>query len=527
MWGRSLFFIFTWTIEMTKEKYLNQLLEVIGVLRGPESDVARKHLQAYESNHTVNRRKMFELYKFIKINEIRDYDKLKKRISPDSTDDSFNKLIRRTIERVQESLIVDVNIRRKGSYSDIFRVKFFLRKQLMQAQILMGRGLSLRSLELYSSILRNAKKFELYDVVLEALYYKQLIQTNSVGSKYFEDIEREIEYYEDCRQFLRSSQKLRAKLTSQGIVKSQSLASLNDFEERIEQLVKYFEQTKSSNIQSIYYLLKMDLERAKGNSVHLLIKEFIVLLETSPAIYSKVRISYMNNELAVALLNELRFVEAKNSLEGFDKQDGSFALIDVIIIITHFKIIILLGELGGIASIVGRLEVRGVFEKFKLQSSIIVYYQSVSKFLQRDYSDSLQLLQSKNEIEKDKEGWNVWIRIMRLLCSIEMLKLNLIDYDIESFRKYLERTSKQFEVRERDKLVLRVLMDLDRSSYDFKLTSKEVEADLQKLKSTDKKYAWNPDSPELILFHDWFECKRLNKDYKPNFEIYREAMRKD
>jgi hypothetical protein len=135
------------------------------------------------------------------------------------------------------------------------------------------------------------------------------------------------------------------------------------------------------------------------------------------------------------------------------------------------------------------------------------------------------MLLQKNEIEKDKEGWNVWIRIMRLLCSIEMLKLNMIDYDMESFRKYLERTAKQYEVRERDKLVLKVLLELDKNNYNFSITAIVVANELDKLKSTNKKYAWNPDSPELILFHDWFEAKLLKREYEPNFEVYREAMK--
>ncbi|MDB4061187.1 hypothetical protein N9515_04495 [Vicingaceae bacterium] len=42
---------------------------------------------------------------------------------------------------------------------------------------------------------------------------------------------------------------------------------------------------------------------------------------------------------------------------------------------------------------------------------------------------------------------------------------------------------------------------------------------MEKLKSTDEQYAWNPDSPELILFHDWFDAKLLKKGYSPNFEM--------
>lgn len=103
----------------------------------------------------------------------------------------------------------------------------------------------------------------------------------------------------------------------------------------------------------------------------------------------------------------------------------------------------------------------------------------------------------------------------------------MIDYDIESFRKYLERTAKQYEVRERDKLVLKVLLELVKYDYNFSLTSAVVETELEKLKSTDEQYAWNPDSPELILFHDWFDAKLLKKGYSPNFEVYREAMKQE
>jgi hypothetical protein len=154
-------------------------------------------------------------------------------------------------------------------------------------------------------------------------------------------------------------------------------------------------------------------------------------------------------------------------------------------------------------------------------------HTAVAYFGLKQYKEAQSILLQKNEIEKDKEGWNVWIRIMRLLCSIEMLKLNLIDYDIESFRKYLERTSKQYEVRERDRLVLKVLQELDKNDYNFSLTAIVVADELEKLKSTNKKYAWNPDSPELILFHDWFESKLLKKEYEPNFEVYRAAMKKE
>tara|TARA_B110000503_G_scaffold136680_1_gene219480 strand:- start:497 stop:1036 length:540 start_codon:yes stop_codon:yes gene_type:complete len=175
-----------------------------------------------------------------------------------------------------------------------------------------------------------------------------------------------------------------------------------------------------------------------------------------------------------------------------------------------------------------KTHVKNILHKHSLNiTSKLQYLKAISFFGLNKYKKAQTILSQKNEIEKDKKGWNVWIRIMRLLCSVELLKLNMIDYDIESFRKYLERTAKQYEVRERDKLVLKVLLELDKNDYNFSLTAVVAADELEKRKSTDKKYARNPDSPELILFHDWFEAKLLKKEYETNFEVYREAMKEE
>ena len=527
-WGRALFFIFAWTIEMEKERYLNQLLDVIKVLRGPELDVARKHLKAYESNHTINRRKMFQLYKYIKINKIRDYEKLKKRISPDTTDDSFNKLIRRTTERVQESLIVDVNIRRKDSYNDVFRTKFFLRKQLIQVDILMGRGLAKRPLNMLNSFIRLAKKFELYDELVEALEYKQRLVFDTDGLAPYERILEKVDFYEKCREFLRLTKRIQRELEVQLLRKSYSKIVSEEITLQLEQIEKYYVDTKSANIQSYLLLMKLRIAGIEENFVlsALIIRQLIALLTTSPALFSRARISYLKRELANVEYSSLNFMNSLQELDNGLKELKPDGMVYVGLLTRKATIYIFLNDVPSILEILKHLNTFNFIDKYKYQKSILGYLEGISFFLSQDFKKSMKLLAQKTDIEKDKEGWNVWIRIMRLLCSIEMLKLNMIDYDIESFRKYLERTSKQYEVRERDKLVLKVLLELDKNDYNFSLTAVVAADELEKLNSTDKKYAWNPDSPELILFHDWFNAKLLKKEYEPNFEVYKEAMKK-
>lgn len=526
---RSLFPIFAWTIRMEKERYLNQLLDVIRVLKGPELDVARKHLKAYESNHTVNRRKMFLLYKYIKINEIGDYQKLKKRVSADSTDDSFNKLIRRTTERIQESLIIDVNISRKNSYPDLFKTKFNLNKMLSQAQIIAGRGLIVRSESIFVNIIRRAKKFELYNELLEALYFKQTLSYSMHGMKAYEDSKEEIAFYENCRRLLIDSKAIQRELEYNLDRKSNKGKIDDSVKDKMAVLYVNYESTRSSNILSYYYIMKLEVENIENKhfQVDNTIDKFIDLIKESPPLYSKNRISIMYKLLSESKLKQLDFDSALAAINNSVEWVGVEGVVYISIITKKIQVFILTALFTEAINKLNSLKESKVLATLKFENSIVLYLESIAHFGLKEFKKAQIALSSKTEIEKDKEGWNVWIRIMRLLCSIEMLKLNMIDYDIESFRKYLERTSKQYEVRERDKLVLKVLLELDKNDYNFSLTAVVAADELEKLKSTDKKYAWNPDSPELILFHDWFNAKLLKKEYEPNFEVYREAMKQE
>ncbi|MEX2380231.1 MAG: hypothetical protein WD530_05775, partial [Vicingaceae bacterium] len=161
------------------------------------------------------------------------------------------------------------------------------------------------------------------------------------------------------------------------------------------------------------------------------------------------------------------------------------------------------------------------YNKEIYQRTKIYFVRAMSYFVKEQFREALLMLNNMEELEKEKEGWNVWIRIMRILCSIELLKLNMIDYDVESFRRYLERTDKRKDVKPRDKLILKVLIDLDRNSYDFKQTQISRMEELKELSKVNGKYSWEAQTPELILFHDWYQAKLENKRYEPDFDRYR------
>ena len=138
-----------------------------------------------------------------------------------------------------------------------------------------------------------------------------------------------------------------------------------------------------------------------------------------------------------------------------------------------------------------------------------------------EYNKCWKILSRHLELEKDKEGWRVWLSIMRIICQIERGEYIDVNMQIQSFRKYIHRWEQKAEIRERDKLVFKVLESLDRHHYDYEEVAKEQTDTLTVLAYPKGDLKWEANSPELILFHDWFDAKRNNQSYQPNYEPYR------
>jgi len=506
----------------------DQLFSLKKVLSRTEIEIAEKHILAYDSAHTSSNQKMLHIFQNIdKFNNL-EINRLKESISPDISLDSFNRLMRRTLYRIQESLIVNVNTMRKGQYSEIFRKRFEIRKFIMQGHILQGRGLPKMANKIYTRVITQAKKFELYDELIETLLLKQSLVMNISNMKKFEKLEKEVLFYQNCRDLLQITKNIYRKYSIDYYAKALKSDKIYFLERKLKKVKRYYEETHSSNILSQYYLLKMefnylkdDLEEEENTALSLL-----ELMENNKAVYSRPRISYVYNSLSNSMYASVNFSRAYNYIQKsiqWSKDQGSINY--VLALQQQINSIFFLGKYNQADLFLDKLMSLEIIQKYPYYNTKLMFQRAMIFFGSKRFADAKDHLSNLKEIEKDKEGWNVWIRIMRILCSIELLKLNLIDYDVENFRKYLQRISKQYEVRERDRLILSILVELDRSDFDFGEVAQKKSEALAKLQSTDKAYRWDPKSPEMILFHDWFDAKLNKRPYRPNFEPYRQEIK--
>ena len=507
---------------MENNPYLIQLQKLIEALHTSEIRLARKHILAYESNHTTKHRKMFLLFQLICHKSRHDYSRIKQKVSPNSNNDSFNRLIKRTINRVYESLMLDVNISRKDAYNEFFRVQIDVRKKLIRAQILLSKGLIDQAKRNIRLIKRTTKVYELYDELVESLFLLQRVYGNAKEFKEFKIVKAEIKRYEHTRKLLLESKSLyhsiKAELST-SLVKNKEK---RDVFTEIHKLKEYFDETSSYKILSYYLLLMMEFYYM-NNQYKAEIEtglNFISHLKQQKSIYSKNRISLIYSSLSNSLIGACDFLNTDKFADASIKWAKNNPTLDHLIALEQkVKALIYLGKHERALEEIERILSHSLIEKYPFQKTKADYFSAVIAFLLCDYKFASRKVYDLGFIEKDKEGWNLWIRLLRVMISLEKEDISTVDFELESFRKYLERIG--VDKSSRMQMIFNVLHQLERNDFDFAATYKKNEINFQLLRSLGKPYKWDSTTAEIVVFHEWFEAKACKREYNPTFSRYK------
>jgi hypothetical protein len=103
------------------------------------------------------------------------------------------------------------------------------------------------------------------------------------------------------------------------------------------------------------------------------------------------------------------------------------------------------------------------------------------------------------------------------MLAIERKKFDFADSQIVNLRQFLREGVKGIELRQRDKIITDILIELRKKSYDFEEVAKEKLSVLKELSKDDVESGWLLQSPEMIIFHTWFADKVDERPYQANY----------
>lgn len=424
---------------------------------------------------------------------------------------AFRKLLQRAEEKLLDVILLQGSIANNDHYDERASDIIQMRKRLLQFDMLWLRGSNERILAQLDKIIEKADKYEYYEILLFSLYKKRKILSVSMSKREYENLNHHISSVEIKRKGLIEAEEILYGIGNRSFkLRSNNHEWVSVLERYTLQLAKLCREVNSRNIELCYRYIEIEYLDCLGDLYHAMKKSNLLLeyLDENEAVFSNMRFENALLNLINYKLKCYYFEDAQSQLGKVGKifskhyynhfilcQISYFVELSVWNVTNLKKVLSTMNNL-----LVSKVVNTEFFLKFKYFTSIFEYLSSMDKnielLIKRSFSSDLP-----------DEKWKFAQRVFQIQLLIEAEKFELADVQIENNRKYMERMKKNDVLSKRQALIGKILVDLSRKSYDFRKVWKSRAKEFALLDSAEPEYRWQIMSPELIVFHEWFQSR--------------------
>lgn len=489
-----------------------------------ERQVLRNYLSCFESRKKGHKPKSLILLDLLEkySDDEKVFSLLKKKIP---SEDARRMVISRLREKMLASLSLDVNLVRDENYDEQAQALAGVALSKLQGKLLIARGQRKTGFYILDRAIAQAKHYELYDDLVDMLSTeRQFIKAWKGTDKAFYDIVNEIENYSACRDAANKAKQYFEEVTMRYGFKGLSRLPADQLQltflgDRIEVLKELYDKTSSATVGYYYYFLLVEYHQLQNKleEASVSLSQLAQILENNPAIRRKVRQASVHANLGANDLWRHRFEESQKqfetSLTFLRENTRNHAVITELLFYSLFYS----GKLDEAEAILESLVESEHVDQSDYRKAVRSYLLACVSFAKSEYRKVNLRLANSHLLGKDKEGWNIGSRVLSIMLAIERDKFDFADSQIVNLRQFLREGLKGVEVRERDKLITEVLLELRKRSYDFEETQQAKKDVLERLYSEDVNTGWLLQTPEMICFHTWFARKALGESYRSDY----------
>lgn len=484
----------------------------------------RNYLSCFESRKKGHKPKSLALLDLLE--KYDDDEKvlslLKKKVP---SEDARRMVITRLREKMLASLSLDVNLVRDENYDEQGQALASVSLGKLQGKLLIARGQRKTGFYVLDRAIAQAKHYELYDDLVEMLSTeRQYIKAWKGTDKAFYNLVSEIENYSKCRDASNLAKQYFEEVTMRygfkGLSRLPADSSQLEFlKDRIEVLRKAYDETSSATVGYYYYFLLVEYNQLQNNLVDASesLSQLAQILENNPAIRRKVRQASVHANLGANDLWRHRFEESQGqfetSLTYLRPNTRNHAVISELLFYSLFYS----DKLDDAESKLESLVESQFVDQSDFRKAVRSYLLACVSFAKGEYRKVNLRLASSHLLGKDKEGWNIGSRVLSIMLAIEREKFDFADSLIVNLRQFLREGLKGVEVRQRDKLITEILLELRKHSYDFIEVAELKDKELNALYKEDAHNGWLLQTPEMICFHTWFDQKVKGQSYVANY----------
>jgi hypothetical protein len=426
---------------------------------------------------------------------------------------NLSSLLYHLSDKIQDALLLTKHLQNSDIFDEREQIVFDLKKKILLIKVLyrtLNQGKTETIDTLLQETIRIAKEYEVMDVLIESLLTQKYFKGIRVGPSEFEKIDKEIDFYtKGMRSLQKANDYYFRFVLNSSFVKSLSVIEADKLiKDSIKQMEDEFKLYKCQEVNyfiHIFQILYFERQHNYNKCIEFCNK-LIVILKKSKVIYSKNRMGFAWLHLChynVYLANYSNAAKAAQNAQKFHIVN-SFNFINAKE--QEFFTSFYAKKYKIARNATEELLDHSLADTGQFRKSKFVYYQACLFFAEGQFKEALGLLNKTLEIEKDKTGWNISLRILSIMVFIELDKSDEASRALESLRKYMERVDTKM-VDERDIVIVKLLREYDKAEFRAPSLSENALKLLDSLSKKEGNLAWKYFSPELIPFHQWFKEK--------------------
>lgn len=424
---------------------------------------------------------------------------------------AFSKLKSRLFNFILDCLSGDSFIQRETSFDAPDRNIIKLRKKMLQFRLLYRKKNKVDVQVLFhllNEILKYAKEFEQYDVIIEALYFKKYLTMIRKGFDEIKKINTQIEFFEFTQKALHKANDHYFNLiTGENIIEdtaahSRQLAA-NDI---LHELELYTTSTGSESIKYIYQIIQLDHVLKSGDfrrSLDLCIN-ILNTIENSSVLNTKERMGFVYDNLSLCLVHLGEFKNARIHSQKAQTFYSGNSINYLLSLQQEFYTCFYDSDYESALKIIDSMLLFEIMNKGEFRHDKFKFLKACTLFRLNRIKEALSICNQVLEISKDKGRWDLGLRYLKLKCLIRNKDSEGVIHNLESLRKALDRLKSKKNNLERDSLIYAAFKEFSKTSFAHPVNSKLKET-LNKLADRSNGCSWEYYSHEVIPVHSWIE----------------------
>lgn len=411
------------------------------------------------------------------------------------------------LKRILENVLL--NEKSLSGYGvEIIDQQLQMKKKLLQAEILLGRGSYKAGRSLLMQCIATARKYELYQELFQAemLMYRHAsirVSADEYGEKVIH-----IQQLNQKSTDINEALILHYHTTNSLLHKTLDLDALMLIRKQIDRILAISEKTQHPLVWNAHYLSEVYYYQVMSDfdTASIFSKKYLELIRSYPIYYTRQHLANAQIQLAQISLQlgsvEIAEEHAQAALRIYSPDEINY----LIILEVLFRIAFFSKNYAQAEEFVKKAFNHPQFETAKMLNAQWHYFAACVAFYKKEYKISNRYLSNTSPLLSDKYGRNIIIRMLEIIILYEMGLFDVIDMRIQSLRPYIKRNIKDDEWF-RFQILFKMLYEWYKVGYDFAIASQQLIPLVKELEAHNVETVFRRTDFELIRLEKWIEEK--------------------